>query len=63
MTATPHALSSASVRCAHDRARSRRKVSRACASLAEQLAQLGEGQQVAALGEGGDAEGLPGTGG
>ena len=33
------------------------------AFLAEQLAQLREGQEVAAVGEGGDAEGTPGPGG
>jgi hypothetical protein len=33
------------------------------AFLAEQLAQLREGQEVAALGEGADAEGPPGPGG
>ena len=33
------------------------------AFLAEQLAELGEGQEVAAVGEGGDSEGPPGPGG
>ena len=33
------------------------------AFLAEQLAELGEGEEVAAVGEGGDPEGPPGPGG
>jgi hypothetical protein len=33
------------------------------AVIAEQLAELGEGQQVAAVGEGGDSAGTPGSGG
>ena len=33
------------------------------ALVAEQLAELAEGKQVAAVGEGGDAEGSPGPGG
>jgi hypothetical protein len=33
------------------------------AFVAEQLAELAEGEQVAAIGEGGDAEGPPGPGG
>ena len=33
------------------------------AFLAEQLAQLGEGQEVVAVGQGGDSEGPPGPGG